>query len=76
MSFKHEKHDDYPIEVYINYAKSIGVGIERRVISNPPRRPADFWRMCSHEIDVARWRMRHVTGEIRKARSLKLDGTE
>ena len=53
-------------DVYISYAKSIGLAIERRVMDNPPRRPYDFWRMCQEEVNSARWRFRHVTGEIRK----------
>ena len=71
--YKHENHADYSADVYISYAKSIGLGIERRVMNSPPRRPADFWRMCTEEIDVARWRMRNVTGQIRKAASAKAD---
>lgn len=70
---RHESHADYSPDVYISYAKSIGLGIERRVMNSPPRRPADFWRMCTEEIDVARWRMRNVTGQIRKAASAKAD---
>lgn len=57
---------DYSIDVYISYAKSIFGAIERRVIENPPRRPHDFWRICLDEIDVARWRMRNVSGQVRK----------
>ena len=70
-SGKHHNHDDYPVEVYISYAKSIGLAIERRCRDNPPRRPANFWRICLEEVDVARWRMRNVTGQIRKISSAK-----
>ena len=63
---KHEDHAHYSVDIYLSYAKSIGLGIERRVMNSPPRRAADFWRMCSDEIDVARWRMRNVSGQIRK----------
>ena len=72
-SYRHETYTDYPVEVYANYAKSIGLAIERRVRDNPPRRPADFWRVCLSEIDVARWRMRNVTGQIRKVGTAKSD---
>ena len=72
-SFKHEVHDSYPVDVYISYAKSIGLAIERRVMDSPPRRPAEFWRICGDEVDTARWRMRHVTGQIRKLASAKAD---
>ena len=72
-SGKHHVHPEYPVDVYLSYAKSIGLAIERRVMSNPPRRPAEFWRICEAEIDVARWRMRNVTGQIRQARSAKTD---
>lgn len=70
---RHENFEAYPEAMYISYAKSIGLGIERRVMNSPPRRAADFWRMCADEIDVARWRMRNVSGEIRKAASAKAD---
>ena len=73
QSSKHEVHPIYPVDVYLSYAKSIGLAIERRVMSNPPRRPADFWRICQAEIDVARWRMRNVTGQISKAGSTQAD---
>ena len=70
-SADHSKHDSYPVDCYISYARSIALGIERQVIDNPPRRPADFWRMCEKEIGVARWRMRNVSGQIRKLGSAK-----
>ena len=73
---RHENHAGYSADVYLSYAKSIGLAIERRVMSNPPRRPAEFWRICTEEIDVARWRMRNVSGEIRKAAAAKPDITE
>ncbi len=72
-SYKHEVHADYSVDTYVSYAKSIGLAIERRVLSNAPRRPAEFWRICREEVDVARWRMRNVTGQIRKAGSAKAD---
>ena len=72
-SFRHEKHASYPREMYVNYAKSIGLGIERRVMNEPPRRPAEFWQMVFAEVDVARWRMRHASGDIRKAATVKTD---
>lgn len=61
------------VDTYIAYAKSIALEIERRVIDNPPSRPAAFWRICADEIDVARWRMRNVSGQIRKIASAKTD---
>ena len=69
----HSVYTDYPADVYISYARSIGLAIERRVADMPPRRPADFWQICFKEIDVARWRMRNVTGQIRKVSSAKTD---
>ena len=72
-SADHSKHDSYPVDCYISYARSIGLGIERRVMDNPPRRPADFWQSVFAEVDVARWRMRNVSGQIRKLSSRKTD---
>ena len=66
-------HDEYPAEVYISYAKSIGIAIERRIMDYPPKRPSDFWRICRQEVDVARWRMRNVSGQIRELGSSKSD---
>ena len=65
-SSHHWKHDSYSVDCYINYARSIALAVERRVMDNPPRRPAEFWRICDDELASARWRMRHVTGQIRK----------
>ena len=70
-SSRHENHESYPADLYISYAKSIGLAIERRVMDNPPRRPAEFWRVCQDELDAARWRMRNVTGTIWKAKTRK-----
>ena len=72
-SYRHEIHDSYPVDMYLSYAKSIGLAIERRVMDNPPRRPAEFWRMCTDEIDVARWRMRKISGQIRQAGATETD---
>ena len=72
MSYFHHREDrDYGVDMYINYGRMIGLQIERAVVDSPPSRPADFWRMVDKEVDVARWRMRNVTGEIRKARATK-----
>ena len=73
---RHENHAGYSADVYLSYAKSIGLAIERRVMNSTPRRPAEFWRICEDEINVARWRMRNVTGEIRKAAIAKPDVAE
>ena len=70
-SSKHELYPEYSVDTYLSYAKSIGLAIERRVTDNPPRRPASFWRICEEEIDVARWRMRNCSGQIRKLSSRK-----
>ena len=73
---RHDREDSFSVDIYVSYAKSIGLAIERRVIDNPPRRPAEFWRMCTDEIDVARWRMRHVTGTFKKLKTVKPDVLE
>lgn len=72
-SYHHHVVDDYPVDVYVSYAKSIGLAIERRVIANPPRRPAEFWRICGDEIDNARWRMRKLSRQIRKVGATEPD---
>lgn len=69
----HHKHASYSVDVYLNYAKSIGLAIERRCMDTPPRRPADFWRICTQEIDSARWRMRKVSGQVRKLAATETD---
>ena len=71
-----EYREDYPENVYIAYAKSIGLGIERRVMDCPPKRPAEFWRQCTAEIDSARWRMRNVNGELRRIKGSYVEETE
>ena len=57
---------NYPAEMYINYAKSIGLAIERRCMDYPPRRPADFARICRQEVDRAMTRIRTVSGTVRQ----------
>ena len=74
--FHHRDQQDYPIDMYINYARSMGLSIERAVVDNPPSRPADFWKLVETEVNVARWRMRNVTGQIRKIRAAKTDVLE
>lgn len=62
----HREHRDYPVDCYINYARSIGLAIERSVTDYPPKDSSEFWRICEREVKVARWRMRDVSGQIRK----------
>ena len=57
---------NYPKEMYINYAKSIGLAIERRCMDWPPRRPADFRRICEQEVNRAMDRIRTVSGTVRQ----------
>ena len=65
--------EDYSVDTYISYAKSIALAIERHVIDNPPKRASEFWRVVFKEVDVARWRMRNCSGQIRKIRSAQSD---
>ena len=53
-------------DTYIAYAKSIALAVERRVMDQAPSRPSSFWRIVDDEVTVARWRMRNVSGQIRK----------
>ena len=53
-------------DTYIAYAKSLAVAVERRVMDQAPSRPSHFWRIVDDEVNVARWRMRNVSGQIRK----------
>ena len=56
-----------PVDVYLSYTRSIALEVERAVKENPPRRPAEFWRIFSQKIDEGRWRMRNVSGTFWKA---------
>ena len=56
----------YSVDTYISYAKSIGMAIERRCIDYPPRRPADFSRICQQEVDRAMHRLRTVGATMRQ----------
>ena len=56
----------YSVDTYVSYAKSIGLAIERRCIDYPPRRPADFSRICQQEVDRAIHRLRTVSGTVRQ----------
>lgn len=58
--------NNYPPDMYINYAKSIGLAIERRCMDYPPKRPADFKRIAHQEVNRAMERMRLVSGTVRQ----------
>ena len=60
----HATAPHYPVDVYINYARSMFLEVERRVIENPPRRPAEFWRIVEQERDRARARLRLVQATV------------
>lgn len=60
----HYLRPDYPVDVYINYARSMFLEVERQVIENPPRRPAEFWRLVDQARDRARARLRRVQTSI------------
>ncbi len=54
----------YPIDVYISYARAMFLEVEKRVIANPPRRPAEFWRIVEQTRDESRIRLRMVQATI------------
>lgn len=56
----HHTAPDYSVDVYINYARSVFLDVERRVIDNPPSRPASFWRLVDEATQRARWRMKRL----------------
>ena len=58
--------ENYPLQMYLSYANSIGLAIERRCKDYPPRRPADFGRICHQEVNLALHRMRTVSGTMRQ----------
>ena len=66
--------EDYPVELYISYTKSVALEVERMVRDNPPRRPAEFWRIFDQEINVARWRMRNVSGTFWRSKNPRVEG--
>ena len=73
-SYRKPYGESLPVECYVSYTKSIALEVERAVRENPPRRPAEFWRMFDQELSTARWRMKNVSGEFWKAKSQKADG--
>ena len=69
---KHWKHQDYSLDTYVAYTKSVAVAMERRLLDLKPRRPAVYWRWFHEEVAIAQHRMRTVSGEIRKLSSTEL----
>ena len=60
----HDKAPHYPVDVYINYARSMFLEVERNVIENPPRRPAEFWRLVEDIQQRSAMRLRRVQATI------------
>ena len=69
---RHEDAPHYPVDVYINYARAMFLEVERRVKDNPPRRPADFWRMVDKCRDESRARLRKVQAVVLKSGAQQL----
>ncbi len=67
------KYPQYGVEVYVSYAHSVALGVERRCRENPPTRPAEYWRIFEQEINEARWRMRRVSGAFAAAKKVHED---
>lgn len=63
-TLKHEIRAKYPVDVYINYARSIFLDVERQVLENPPARPAEFWRKVEDATNRAKQRLRKVAAVI------------
>lgn len=63
-SARHDVAPHYPVDTYINYARAMFLEVERRAIENPPRRPADFWRMVDQCRDASRARLRKVQAVV------------
>ena len=58
MSFgNHHNHEDYSVDTYINYARSVSLAMERRMMDLKPKRAAVFWRWFEEEMQMAKWRM-------------------
>ena len=60
----HDQAPHYPVDVYINYARSMFLEVERNVIENPPRRPAEFWRLVEDTQRRSAMRLRRVQATI------------
>ena len=56
----HHTAPKYSVDLYINVARSVFLDVERRVIENPPSRPAHFWRIVADATDRARTRVRMI----------------
>ena len=67
---------DYPIAMYLNYTQSLCLAIERRVNDEPPQRPNEYWQIVEDEVKSSRWRMRMISGGIRKLGSKPADVPE
>ena len=67
MTFgKHSESENYGRDCYINYARSVCLAMERRLMDLEPRRSAVFWRWFDEEITIAKYRMKTVGGQVRK----------
>jgi len=57
----------YPQEMYLSYARSIHLEVERRVRGKEQMTPSEFGNICRWETDRAMKRMIAVTGTVKRA---------
>ena len=56
----HHSAPNYPVDMYVTVARSLFLDVERRVLEQPPSRPAHFWRIVGDAVDHARRRVRLI----------------
>ena len=70
---RHLPNKDYPVGMYVAYTKSVCVAMEWRLMDLKPARPYVYWRWFREELEIAAYRMAHVSGEVKRISTVKED---
>jgi hypothetical protein len=65
------KRKGYPKEMYVAYARSVSLAMERRLMDLVPENDYVFWEWFIDEINYGRHRMKMISTQVRKGGSLE-----
>ncbi len=63
------KTSKYPLDMYLNYVQSVGTAVERRLMDLTPAKEEVFWGWFREEIEIAEYRMKTCSRQVRKIAS-------
>lgn len=68
---KEAKRKGYPAEMYVSYARSVSLAMERRLLDLVPENDYVFWEWFIDEVNIGRERMRVISRTVREGKTLK-----